>query len=871
MGSPVLFTSLKRRVHLLMALLVVGVASFVILGWILRNPFMIQIRPDFAPMVFNSALSFLLLGIGFLFSEGRQQRYSHLSSLLVFIISFLTLIQYLGGINLGIDSLVFTPFYKVGVTYPGRMAISTTVCFLLLSLAGLLQGSSYAKRMIKITAAALVLGFSLIGLFGYILNFSSEYGWGNWSRMAIHTSVCFLLLSVANIWQLRRVVRSEEPGRAATVPIYVVTIGTLMAVLIWQVLLLKDIEKNRSITQIRAEGFKSKLDGTFLPLEKALLQMARRMAVGSYKSESIWQLDAKFYHEEFQGIRRLTWSDSAQLIRWVYPEDDFSRGIRNTMIGKAPEVFKELEEARTTNQTRISKVFDFRSGGKGFAILVPVYRGSKYLGVVTAAIDLPTFVDRFAKEEGYHIAVLQDDIEVYRSADWDPVLSRDWVSKVRYDNLSVKWEIAFSPSTGAIRNNSSSIPGVVLVFGVSISVLLGLALSFYNRANELGRRARAVAKWKSAAMDATPLMMISLDENCIIREMNSSAESLTGWKSEELAGKAIPTVFHDHQDVELFRLKMEGETGRKLDVGVDLVEAMFERGYHTASEWTYVRRDGYRFLGTLSLGRVLDEQGLVSGYLAVVEDVTQKREKERQLKEQEDRIITSSRLASLGEMAAGIAHEINNPLAIINGHLGVLRRLLSMRGLSGDLEVQKRVEVVETTVHRIAKIVKGLRTYSRESDQGEKEWVRVDTIVEDTLAFCSDKFRNEGVELIARVEPQIQVLVRPYQISQVLLNLLNNALDAVQVVSSGRRVEVEARAAQTGVEIMVTDNGPGVSPFIRDKIMEPFFTTKEVGKGVGLGLSISEGIIRSHDGRFYLDEQSKQTRFVIWLPQQEKV
>lgn len=865
MGSPVLFTNIRKNLHFLMALTVLGIASAVIFGWILRDSAIIQIRADFAPMVINTALGLAALAITILFADGRFKSISFYASAFAAALAVMNLTQFLAGVDLGIDRALVEPFYGLGVSSPGRMSVSTSVCMLLMGVMGLVSGKSYAHRMVRITGSSLVLGFAILGFLGYFLNFSSEYGWGAHSRMAIHTSLSFMLLAGANIVRLGRVIREEDNAQSAVVPMYVVMIGVLIAVGIWQLLLLKDIERNRSVTQSRAESFRAKLDGTFVPLEKALQHMARRMAVGAYRDESVWSMDAQFYYEEFKGIRRIAWADQNLMLRWLYPMDKFSRDIRNTAMGRSEEIRRSLDLARQTQESRISRVIEMRSGGRGFAMLVPVYKNSVFLGMLSAGIDIRAFLDRFARIEGYHVALYEEGQEIYRSSEWDPVLSRDWVTRIRYSNMGVDWEIAFTPSNGVIRSNTSAVPSVVLVFAVGLFVLLGLALSFFSRAEELRRRARAMVDWKSAAMDATPLMMISFDENGIVREMNRSAEEMTGWKAEELAGKEHPFIFHDCQDVELMRLKLESALNRPVELGVDFIDAMFDAGFNMASEWVYVHRSGSRFLGQLFIGKVINENGDTTGYLAVVEDVTQKRQREKQIKEQEDKIIASARLASLGEMAAGIAHEINNPLTIINGHMGVLRRLLGVRGLAGDAEVQKRVEVVESTTQRIAKIVKGLRYYARESDHGDMEWVTVDAIIDDTLAFCSDKFRNEGVDLIARLEPNLKVYVRPYQISQVLLNLLNNAADAVQAVGI-RKVVVEAKAVRNGVEISVSDSGPGVPAFLREKIMEPFFTTKEVGKGVGLGLSISEGIVRSHDGKFYLDAEAKQTRFVVWLP-----
>ena len=310
---------------------------------------------------------------------------------------------------------------------------------------------------------------------------------------------------------------------------------------------------------------------------------------------------------------------------------------------------------------------------------------------------------------------------------------------------------------------------------------------------------------------------------------------------------------------------MEAELGRPILLGKDFMEALFKLGYHRASEWTQVSRTGERYTVINSTSEIYDEDGNVSGYLQILEDVTALKEKERLIKEQELRFLASSRLASLGEMAAGIAHEINNPLAIVNGHVGVLRRMIAQKGLDQDQDLMKKVDAVESVVQRIAKIIKGLRGYSRESEMGTGEWIEVSALVEDTLSFCEERFRFEGVTLSRDIAEGLRFKVHSHQISQVLLNLLNNSLDAVSD-SREKRVSIEALERWDGIEISISDTGPGIPYDLRARIMQPFFTTKEVGKGVGLGLSISQGIVQAHAGKFYLDENSARTKFVIWIP-----
>lgn len=246
-------------------------------------------------------------------------------------------------------------------------------------------------------------------------------------------------------------------------------------------------------------------------------------------------------------------------------------------------------------------------------------------------------------------------------------------------------------------------------------------------------------------------------------------------------------------------------------------------------------------------------------------DIHDLRMAEHELKEQRTKAEYSAKLASLGEMAGGVAHEINNPLTIIQA----IAEELEMQGESGKPNperVASAARQIETTVNRIAKIIRGLRAFARDADRDPLHSVSLRKIVDDTLAFCQTRFKSHGVELeVGPISGDLSIVCRPVQISQVLLNLLNNAFDAVDPLESKWiRLEVEDRGNRIALKVM--DNGKGVPEAIRDRIMDPFFTTKEVGKGTGLGLSISKGIIESHSGQFYLDPTSPHTCFVAELP-----
>lgn len=235
--------------------------------------------------------------------------------------------------------------------------------------------------------------------------------------------------------------------------------------------------------------------------------------------------------------------------------------------------------------------------------------------------------------------------------------------------------------------------------------------------------------------------------------------------------------------------------------------------------------------------------------------------------EQRRRLEFSSRMSSLGEMAGGIAHEINNPLTII----GSSSRLLRKKILSGETSPEKLdsyFEKIDKTTERITKIINGMLMISRDASTENITTFTWNDVIRDVLDLCSEKFKHMGIEIKIIEDKEClntSFIGRRVQLSQVLLNLLHNSYDAI-VSLDERWIEISCTSTQNKVIIRVTDSGEGIPIELHDKVMQPFFTTKDIGKGTGLGLSLSMSIIKNHNGEFYIDKNSKNTTFVIELP-----
>lgn len=236
--------------------------------------------------------------------------------------------------------------------------------------------------------------------------------------------------------------------------------------------------------------------------------------------------------------------------------------------------------------------------------------------------------------------------------------------------------------------------------------------------------------------------------------------------------------------------------------------------------------------------------------------------------ENQKTFVNNAKMLSLGEMSSGIAHEINNPLMIILGRINLLEEALNPKIELNKKNILDELKKIANAAERIAKIIKSLRQFTKNSDNESFEEVPIIKIITDNLLLCEEKFKKSKIKITVTPQDNIDdilIYCKPSLFSQVILNILMNAYDALEHVDY-KEIEINIKNEINYTKISILDTGVGIPELFQDKIMQPFYTTKEVGKGTGLGLSIAKGIIDEHNGKFYLDNTQKNTCFIIELP-----
>lgn len=244
------------------------------------------------------------------------------------------------------------------------------------------------------------------------------------------------------------------------------------------------------------------------------------------------------------------------------------------------------------------------------------------------------------------------------------------------------------------------------------------------------------------------------------------------------------------------------------------------------------------------------------------------------LKESQDALISqtvklihASKVSALGDMAGGLSHEVNNSLMVILGAIQQLERYIHT-DYGRKPTYEEKISMARGAINKIKSVVDGLRFFSQQMDPAPKEETALEEIIQRTLNFCFEFIKAHAIRLEIDPIPAVHIFCQPIQITQILFNLLKNAFDAIEKASDEKNkwIRISFTLRSSEVDIIVSNGGPKISTSVASKIFQPFFTTKDVGKGTGLSLSISKGIARDHSGDLNLDEEQEFTTFVLTLP-----
>jgi PAS domain S-box-containing protein len=334
---------------------------------------------------------------------------------------------------------------------------------------------------------------------------------------------------------------------------------------------------------------------------------------------------------------------------------------------------------------------------------------------------------------------------------------------------------------------------------------------------EAERRYRRERDFNKNILNNTQSMILVLDTAGLISYANRRCFE-AGYRESDLLGQSLTAMISAARRPVLHEALERALHG----AAVDNVELPVVRGNGTAGQFS------------ISLSPMRDEQGDINSLVVVMTDVTD-------AADLQSKLMHTEKMAALGQLVSGVAHEVNNPLAAIVGFTDLL---LENPQIPENSKEELRVILQEAQRTRV--IVQNLLSFARQMP-AQREPVQLNSVLRQTLKLRAYDFSNHGVELVEHYQDDLPLVVGdPHQLQQVFLNIFNNAYDAIQDTRRPGKIEVTTVQRVNELEVAIRDNGPGILQ--PERIFDPFFTTKEVGKGTGLGLSICYGIVRAHQG-----------------------
>lgn len=338
-------------------------------------------------------------------------------------------------------------------------------------------------------------------------------------------------------------------------------------------------------------------------------------------------------------------------------------------------------------------------------------------------------------------------------------------------------------------------------------------------------------------LNATQSMILVLDTAGLISYANRRCYE-AGYKKEEMIGRRL---------VELVDAPQRGEFEAALETTAN--------GHQVENlELRAKRSDGTLGHFSISLSPMRDEQNAVNSVVVVMTDITDAALLQAKLAHAE-------RMATIGRLVAGVAHEVNNPLAAILGFTDLLMENPEMPASS-----QEALQIILQETQRTKVLVQDLLSFARQRPV-QRELVNVAAVLRQTIKLRSYAFSSHGVEVVEQFDEDLPaVMGDSQQLQQVFLNILNNAYDAIQEAGRRGRIAIRTRRRENSIEITMSDNGTGINE--PERIFDPFYTTKQTGKGTGLGLSICYGIVRAHGGEIqcWNNETGEGSTFLVRVP-----
>ena len=651
----------SKTVYLSLASVVIVVSLLVLAGWFLNNRYLVQVLPSFAPMQFNTALCFLFLAMATLLIA-YQPKISSVLGALVIVLAGLTLLQYILGVNFHIDELFMKASITTKTSHAGRMAPNTALCFVLTGLIFVLYAFK-AKLNVGVglvLLAILVAALSFVVFIGYLAGISTAYGWGNLTRMAIHTSTSFLFLSCALILFLWSDFKLGARVQDKSIPVIVFCIGSFVFFMLWMALYQREVEVMNDRVNLAAESFQKNL--LFLLDRKISLINALyvRLDNNVYPDEKMLKLDMSSYLSHIQSLEfiRIQHEGKLSFVR----HSKLSLEEQHAMVLACTKTFGAHAAIGTFG------VSSFVAIKRGVCIQNKTAKALSLLNLTRIIQDLSHSI----RLDDFHIQLKQNKQVIYQNYTAKKQIADRYHVNAVINEKGMLWHLTVTPSLDFIAESRSFVSYLFLVFGVMVSFLLAWSIRLWQLRLVQHRQITEVLNEKLESEKVLETVIADLPEALLIFDSqqkvmfsNIQAQQLWGYSEARFKRQSLsdlmPQRFRDQHALDVIQFN---ENPRARRMAKDL-------------EVCIKTRDSAEVRVEISLMPLIIKKEYC--VLAVISDITQQVEYESKITKQAERIQliydTTTHVAESDDVDAALQNCLDQTCQVMGWPVGHILKL----------------------------------------------------------------------------------------------------------------------------------------------------------------------------------------------------
>jgi PAS domain S-box-containing protein len=625
------------KAMIILGTIVACMGGIVMLGWHLYQFGLIPPFIYFTSMSYNAALGFFLGGLSCVVFKKGWRILALGMGWIVALIGYLTLLEYMTGINFGIDQFFVDQSSVDNTMYPGRMAPNNAVCFSFIGTGLLFVFNSWRFEMRQLVIrifACMTVAFAVIGFSAWLTGAVSK-GWIEFTRLDGRSTLEFFILSACVIVYAWTHCKTYDEALPPLLPLPTTIAVILATIFLWQSLDGQEMIQFNKVNLSAAEHVKTTIRTYINHRIESLKHMAKRWETRGKTPKSDWEMDAMSFIDVKSGLKVVEWADSSFHIRWIVPIEgnEAAENLDMMLDPKRAATIKKLAEEGAESA---SPVINLVQGGKGFLVYVPLFPDGVFDGFIVGGFDIKAMLDNIIRGEilrDYAIIISENDKIIYDRNETERL--DDWISGTSvylkfYDNV---WKITLKPRAKLLAEHRSALPAFTLFFGVFLAVVIFFGVYFaqssYLRSRQLEKAMRELSESKIQ----TEVLLHSMGEGVFgltkdqkVAFVNPAGEYMVGLKQEDVVGKPIK---------ELMRLTKDDETTYPIEESA--IYTVFNDGkMHTVNNELFLRNDGTSFNVEFTCGPIRRDES-IEGVVLVFRDITNRIQSEEKIKETQRR------------------------------------------------------------------------------------------------------------------------------------------------------------------------------------------------------------------------------------------